>query len=171
MSDGYISEIKLVSFTFAPRNWALCNGQTLPIAQNQALFSLLGTTYGGNGQTTFQLPDLRGRVPLHFGTGANGGSYSEGQVGGEEAHTLTVQEMPAHVHSLHASTQDGSLIIPGGAQLARTPANPYQDPSGLAPLNAAALATAGGSQPHTNMQPYLTLNFIICLQGIFPSRN
>jgi microcystin-dependent protein len=163
--DPFLSEIRLMSFNFPPKGWALCNGQFLPIAQNQPLFSLLGTTYGGNGQTTFQLPDLRGRVPLHFGSG-----FTLGQVGGQEAHTLVPAEMPTHTHALNAGTGDGTLIIPGGALLARTPANPYADPGNLAVMTPASVTSVGGSQPHENRQPYLTLSFCIALQGIFPSQ-
>jgi microcystin-dependent protein len=166
MGDQFISEIKIVSFNFPPKGWAFCNGQTLPIAQNQALFSLIGTMYGGNGQTTFALPNLQGRVPLHMGAG-----FFEGETGGEDSHTLIAAEMPQHLHQLNASPADGSLIIPGTGLLARSPANPYKDPGTLAPMNAAALATAGASQPHTNEQPYLVLNFVIALVGVFPSRN
>jgi len=163
--DPFLSEIRLFSINYPPKGWALCNGQTLPINQNQALFSLLGTTYGGNGQTTFQLPDLRGRVPIHFGSG-----FSLGQTGGQEAHTVTAAEMPQHTHALAAGTEVGTLIVPGGSLLARTPSNPYADPGNLAVMSAGTVTTVGGSQPHENRQPYLTLTFCIALVGIFPSQ-
>jgi microcystin-dependent protein len=166
MGTPFLSEIRIVSFNFPPKGWAFCNGQLLPINQNQALFSLLGTTYGGNGQTTFALPNLQGRVPIHMGSG-----HPIGEVGGEAAHTLTVSELPTHTHVVSAATGDGNLIIPGGALLARTPANPYQDPANLGAMNPASVATTGGSQAHLNMQPYLVLNFCIALQGLFPSQN
>ncbi len=165
MADPFLSEIRLMSFAYAPPGWALCNGQLLPINQNQALFSLLGTTYGGNGQTNFALPDLRSRVPIHVGSG-----HVLGQTGGEQAHTLIPAELPTHTHVLGAVTTDGTLASPSGAMLARAaPANPYRDPSSLAVLHPASLATTGGSQAHLNMQPFLTISFCIALVGIFPS--
>jgi microcystin-dependent protein len=166
MGEPFLSEIRIMSFSYPPRGWALCNGQLLPINQNQALFSLLGTTYGGNGQTTFALPNLQGRVPIHMGSG-----HTLGEAAGEQAHTLTQAELPTHTHQVTAATAEGTLIIPGTALLARTPANPYQDPSNLGAMNPASVTTTGGSQPHTNMQPYLVLSFCIALQGIFPSQN
>jgi microcystin-dependent protein len=162
--DPFLSEIRLFSINFAPKGWALCNGQLLPINQNQALFALLGTTYGGNGQTTFALPDLRGRVPLHFGAG-----FNLGQTGGEQAHTVTLAELPAHTHAAAAGTGDGTLIIPGGNLLARTPSNPYVDAGNLDIMSPTTVTSVGGSQPHENRQPFLTLTFCIALQGIFPS--
>ena len=158
----------MVSFDFAPRGWALCNGQLLPINQNQALFSLLGTTFGGNGQTTFALPELRGRVPLHFGQG-----FTLGQGGGEAAHTLTAAEVPPHAHdvALAATTADASSKFPENQRPAVAPIEMYSRLGTLAPMHPlAATATAGGSQPHTNMQPYLAVNFVIALTGIYPSR-
>ena len=166
MGTQFLSEIRIMSFNFPPKGWAFCNGQFLPINQNQALFSLLGTTYGGNGQTTFALPNLQGRVPIHFGAG-----HTLGEVGGEAAHTLIASELPTHTHTVTAATGDGNLIIPGNALLARTPANPYQDPANLGAMTPASVTTVGGSQPHENMQPYLVLNFCIALQGTFPSQN
>jgi len=166
MSDPFLSEIRLFSFNFPPKGWALCNGQLLPINQNQALFSLLGTTYGGNGQTTFALPDLRGRVPIHQGNG-----FTLGQRGGEEAHTLTVSELPTHTHTLNASTTAANGIdnptgrVLGGAN------DLYHTPASLTTMNGGTVATTGGSQPHPNMQPYGVLNFGIALVGIFPSHN
>jgi microcystin-dependent protein len=165
MSEPFLSEIKIVSFNFAPKGWALCNGQLLPINQNQALFSLLGTTYGGNGQTTFALPDLRGRIPIHFGQ-----SFTLGQVGGQEAHTLTMQEMAAHSHIFSASDAAPNQGSPAGNIWANN-SSAYSSASPDVAMNAASISNAGGSQPHVNVQPFLVLNFIIALQGIFPSRN
>jgi len=156
-----------MSFNFAPLGWALCNGQLLPINQNQALFSLLGTTYGGDGRVNFGLPDLRSRIPIHVGSG-----HTLGERGGEQAHTLSIAELPAHVHVAQASSNDGTVAIPAGGLLAKAaPANPYNVPANLTALNAATLATVGGSQAHLNMQPFLVLNFCIALQGIFPSQS
>lgn len=169
MADPFISEIKIVSFGFAPRSWALCNGQLLPINQNQALFSLLGTTYGGNGQTSFALPDLRGRVPIHTG----GGNHTLGERGGEEAHTISPGELPQHVHVLTASNTPGDLPVPTGRYLAPiTGANVYSATATPAvSLSAESLTPTGGSQAHLNLQPFLTLNFVIALVGIFPSQS
>jgi microcystin-dependent protein len=155
---------------FAPRGWALCNGQLLSIAQNTALFSLLGTTYGGNGQTTFGLPDLRGRVPIHFGQGPGLSSYVQGQTGGVESVTLIPQQIPAHNHSLACSSDDANAGSPANNFPAAV-ANPIYSNAQNAALAANAISTVGGSQPHENRQPYQTLNFCIALQGIFPSRN
>ena len=167
MADPYMAEIRLMSFNFAPRGWALCNGQLLPINQNQALFSLLGTTYGGDGRVNFALPDLRGRTPIHFG-----GGHVLGERGGEPAHTLTISELPTHTHVAGAVAADGSLIIPAGNMLARAaPANSYLAPTSLAAMNTASVTNTGGSQPHQNLQPFLTLSFCIALTGIFPSQN
>ncbi len=167
MSEPFLSEIRIVSFNFAPRNWALCNGQLLPINQNQALFSLLGTTYGGNGQTNFALPNLQGRVPLHFGS-----SHTLGERAGEVNHTLTTSEMPQHAHTLQASASDGNAPVPNtpsGNILARTVNNIYGPAQNLTTLVAGSVTNAGGSQAHLNVQPFLTLNFCIALVGIFPS--
>jgi microcystin-dependent protein len=166
MAEPFLSEIRLMSFSFAPKGWALCNGQLLPINQNQALFSLLGTTYGGNGQTNFALPDLQGRAPIHVGSG-----HTLGERGGEPAHTLSIAELPTHTHVLSGSSADGSQPIPAANLLARAaPANPYLAPSNLVASNPASVANVGGSQAHLNMQPFLTLTFCIALQGIFPSQ-
>lgn len=168
MAEPFLSEIKMMSFNFPPKGWALCNGQLLPINQNQALFALLGTTYGGNGQTTFGLPNLRGRVPIHMG-----GGHVIGEAAGVEAVTLNIQQLPGHTHSVNASSaaSDGSPVpannFLGGAN------NAYLAPDAGTPttMNPQTIASIGGSQPHTNMQPYLTVSFCIALQGIFPSRN
>jgi microcystin-dependent protein len=171
MADPFLSEIRIVSFNYAPQGWAFCNGQFLPINQNQALFSLLGTTYGGNGQTTFALPDLRGRVPIHFGNG-----FNLGQVGGEQAHTLSINELPAHTHNVNAAApaNSGSNVNnPSGNFLSNSaPAEIYHSGAGapgVSTLVAGTIANTGGSQAHLNMQPFLTLTFMIALQGIFPS--
>lgn len=167
MAEPFLSEIRIMSFGFAPKGWALCNGQLLPINQNQALFSLLGTTFGGDGRVNFALPDLRGQVPIHVGQG-----HTLGERGGEQAHTLSVAEIPTHVHVLNATSNDGAQPIPTANLLARAaPANPYLAPANLAAMNPAAVANVGGSQAHLNMQPFLVLNFSIALQGIFPSPN
>ena len=165
MAEPFLSEIRIMSFVFAPKGWALCNGQFLPINQNQALFSLLGTTYGGNGQTTFALPDLRGRTPIHVG-----GGFTLGQNGGEQAHTLTISELPTHTHVVNASPTNGSQPTVPSAVLAAV-ANLYTPPQSLTSLLPTTVTTVGGSQAHLNMQPFLTLSFCIALQGIFPSRN
>ncbi|HNT25531.1 MAG TPA: tail fiber protein [Anaerolineales bacterium] len=166
MSEPFLGQISIFSFNFAPRGWALCNGQLLPINQNQALFALLGTTYGGNGQTNFALPNLQGRVPLHRGEG-----FSQGQIVGENAHTLTLSEMPAHTHTLRASASTGDSVAPTSAVLAAPGGQIYAPADNLTSLQAASISNIGGSQPHENRQPYLVLSFCIALQGIFPSQN
>src|SRR3954470_11779221 len=165
-----------MSFNFPPKGWALSNGQLLPINQNQALFSLLGTAYGGDGRVTFGLPDLRGRVPVHLGA-----SFGQlGQRGGESAHTLSLQEMPAHNHAVGARAAGGSTQAPAGAVLAgagtpypapQSAGPPPPAPQSAVPLRPDTVANAGGSQPHSNQQPFLTISFCIALQGIFPSQN
>ena len=172
MSEPFLGELKLISFNFAPKGWTLCNGQLLPINQNQALFSLLGTTFGGDGQTTFGLPDLRGRIPSHMG-----GSFpTMGAKYGEEFHTLNLQEMPAHTHLCGANSSGAAASSPVLAVYADTSAtqglNPYKSGGAAgATMDAALIPNVGGSQPHENRQPFLVLNWIIALQGIFPSRN
>jgi len=166
MAEPFLSEIKLMSFIFPPKGWALCNGQLLPINQNQALFSLLGTTYGGNGQTTFALPDLRGRVPIHFG-----GSHTLGEAAGSESVTINLQTMPQHIHTMNGSTvATGGNDNPTGRFLGSA-GNLYHTPASLTTMNPGSIGNTGGSQPHENRQPFLTLSFCIALQGIFPSRN
>lgn len=165
MSTPFLSEIKLLSFNFAPKGWALCNGQLLPINQNQALFSLLGTTYGGNGQTNFGLPNLQGKIPMHVGNG-----HTLGETGGEQAHTLNISEMPQHTHFPVGSSDQATLPGAGGNLWGKDASAPYA-PSGTTPMNTGSIVAAGGSQPHNNMSPYLVMNFCIALQGIFPSRN
>jgi microcystin-dependent protein len=163
MSEPFLGELKLMSFNFPPKGWAMCNGQVMPINQNQALFSLLGTMYGGNGQTTFALPDLRGRVPIHVA-----GGFTQGQAAGQEAHTLSSQEMPAHTHTVSASSSAGNAADP--AALAQF-SNGYASPGNLTTLQPPTILNVGGGQPHENRQPYLVLNWCIALIGIFPSRN
>ncbi len=165
MGTPFMGEIKIVSFGFAPKGWSQCNGQFLPINQNQALFSLLGTTYGGNGQTTFALPDLRGRVPLHIG-----GGLLQGEKAGSETNTLTVQQMPLHIHIMTASTLAGDAPVLTNSLLGAFN-NGYRAADNLAPIASATIANVGGSQAHPNMQPFLTLMMCIALQGVFPSRN
>lgn len=173
MSQSFLGQIILVPYNFAPRGYAFCQGQILPIAQNTALFSLLGTTYGGNGQTTFALPDLRGRVPNGTGQGPGLSNYVLGQLAGEENHTLIQTEMPAHTHALRCYTEDGNQGNPNPNVLATSGAAPppYSNQTPNASMAATAITAAGGSQPHNNLSPYLTLNYCIALQGIFPSRN
>ncbi|MFZ4475769.1 MAG: phage tail protein [Saprospiraceae bacterium] len=171
MAEPFISEIRLMSFGYAPQGWAQCNGQLLPINQNQALFSLLGTTYGGNGQVNFALPDFKGRTPIH-----TGGGHTLGERAGAQVHTLTINEIPAHTHTLNAiapSNNGTNTSITTNNFLSNSaPAEMYSNNgSSLAPAIAGTLTSIGGSQPHTNMQPFLVINFCIALQGIFPSQN
>jgi microcystin-dependent protein len=165
MAEPFLSEIRIFSFDFAPKGWAFCNGQLMPINQNQALFSLLGTTYGGDGRVNFALPDLRTRVPIHVGNG-----HILGERGGEQAHTVTSSEMPQHTHVATASSANGDTPFASGKLLAAA-LNLYAGASNLTTLNQGTITNVGGSQPHQNMQPFLALNFCIALQGIFPSQN
>jgi microcystin-dependent protein len=164
MAEPFLSEIRIMSFGFPPKGWALCDGQLLPINQNQALFSLLGTTYGGDGRVNFGLPNLQGRVPIHMGSG-----HTLGEIGGEQGHTVSISELPTHVHAAAASSSDADNTLPDNNVLA---ASHFRNAgSGLVTLNPGTLASVGGSQAHLNMQPFLVLNFCIALQGIFPSQN
>lgn len=173
MAEPFLSEIRMMSFQFPPKGWALCDGQLLPINQNQALFSLLGTTFGGDGRVNFGLPDLRGRTAIH-----TGGDHTLGERGGEQAHTLSIGELPTHDHVLNGSTAGASTAVPEGNVLSRgqtassNPINYFNaTPSNLVAMMAASIANSGGSQSHLNMQPFLTISFCIALQGIFPSPN
>ncbi|NJX16095.1 phage tail protein [Tamlana crocina] len=158
---------------FAPRSWALCDGQLLAISQYQALFSILGTTYGGDGRTTFALPDLRGRVAIHPGSGPGLSTYRQGSKGGTETNTLTVSQMPPHSHTVNAVVEDGNQSVPTGNLPAGTKAldKEYSDAAANTTMNSTMIGNSGGGQPVNNIQPYGTVNYIICLQGIFPSRN
>lgn len=168
MGTPFLGEIKIISWNFAPKGWAFCNGQLLPINQNQALFSILGTTYGGNGQTTFGLPDMRSRVPIHQGP-----QFSTlGQRGGEEFHTVIQQEMPQHIHFAQVQTQNATTGAPANNFLAGVPSFAYRTSiTNLTTLQPGTVTNTGGSQPHENRQPFLVVNFIIALTGVFPSRN
>jgi len=167
MAEPFLSEIRIMSFGFPPKGWALCDGQLMPINQNQALFSLLGTTYGGDGQVTFGLPDLQGRTPMHMGNG-----HTLGERGGEQGHTLNISEIPTHTHQVLASNATaGSPSAAGNLWCPNAANNPYGPAASLTNLAPGAITTIGGSQAHPNMQPFLTLSFCIALQGIFPSQN
>lgn len=167
MAEPFLSEIRMMSFEFAPKGWALCNGQLLPINQNQGLFSLLGTTYGGDGRVNFALPDMRGRTPIHFGDG-----FTLGQRGGETAHTLSTSEIPAHFHALNGTSAASTTDTPASTlELGQSTIDLYRAPSTLAAMDPGSVSNVGGSQAHENMMPYLTISFCIALQGIFPSQN
>lgn len=163
MSEFFIGQIMMAGFNFAPKYWALANGQLLPINQNQALFALLGTTFGGDGRVNFALPDLRGRTPIHVGNG-----HTLGERAGEQAHTLTIAELPTHVHVAQGSTANANVPAPVNNVLAQA-SNVYAAPTNLTSLSPSSVANVGGSQAHLNMQPFLTISFCIALQGIFPS--
>jgi microcystin-dependent protein len=172
VTSPFIGEIRLFGFDFAPTGWAMCNGQLLPISQNDALFSLLGTFYGGDGVSTFGLPNLQSRVPIHMGQGSGLSLYDLGQLGGVETVTLTAAQMPLHSHSLNADVTEANSDAPGGHALAESKTHVYGTRSSLgAALNAKSIGDTGDGQPHTNIQPYLTLNFCIALSGVFPSRS
>lgn len=166
MAEPFLSEVRIMSFVFAPKGWALCNGQLLPINQNQALFSLLGTTFGGDGRVNFALPDLRGRTPIHVGSG-----HTLGERGGEQAHTLSIAEIPTHTHVANGTTNAADTNTPTNTTLLGIINDAYGDPANLQAMAPSEITTVGGSQAHLNMQPFLTLSFCIALQGIFPSPN
>jgi microcystin-dependent protein len=171
MSQPYIGEIRMFGGSFAPAGWAFCDGQLMAISENDTLFNLIGTTYGGDGQETFGIPDLRGRVPIHMGTAKGGTTYTEGEMAGEESVTLSIQQMAGHNHPFTVSTSPGSTNSPGGAVVAASPSvQMYIVDSPDNSLNQAAMTPAGGSQPHANMQPYACINFIISLFGVYPSQ-
>ena len=166
MAEPFLSEIRIMSFVFAPKGWALCSGQLLPINQNQALFSLLGTTYGGDGRVNFGLPNLQGRTPIHMGSG-----HALGERGGEQGHTLSIGEIPTHTHVLNGSTNAGDNQVPGGLVFGNSAPNFLYGPvQNQTAVRAGTVANVGGSQAHLNMQPFLVINFSIALQGIFPSQ-
>jgi microcystin-dependent protein len=165
VAEPFLGEIRIFSFNFPPKTWAFCNGGILPINQNQALFSLFGTTYGGNGQTTFALPNLQGRVPIHQGSG-----HTIGEAAGSTAVTVNIQQMPTHIHAAMAQPEAGTQLAAVNALLAQA-LNVYRTADSLTTLNPATVSNVGGSQAHTNMEPYLVLNFCVALQGIFPSQN
>jgi microcystin-dependent protein len=171
MSDPFVAEIRMFAGNFAPTGWAFCDGALIPISQNTALFSLLGTFYGGDGKSTFALPDLRGAAPMHHGQGAGLSERFVGEAGGSATVTLLQSEMPAHTHSVVASSEDANTGNPIGGFPAAAEATGMYRADGEAQLAAGALTMAGGSQPHNNRQPYLAVTFIIALQGVFPQRN
>jgi microcystin-dependent protein len=172
MADPFLSEIRIFSFNFPPKGWAFCNGQLLPINQNQPLFALLGTMYGGNGQTNFALPNLRGQAPIHFGSG-----FNLAQSGGQSSHTVTMSELPQHTHTLNSNLCIGGGVVnanlgdPTGSYWANNGKAQYSTSPPDQVMHPSAVTNVGGSQPHNNMMPYLVLNFCIALQGIFPSQN
>lgn len=171
MPEPFIGEIRMFAGNFAPVGWMFCEGQSLPISENEALFTLIGTTYGGDGQETFNLPNLASRVPLHMGTGPDGVNYQIGESAGTEQETLTTQQIPVHNHALLCSTGPGNVNTPGGNITAEAPSVKYliEDTPSL-PMNNAAISPVGGSQPHENCQPFLCINFIISLFGVFPQQ-
>lgn len=174
MSEPFLAEVRMVGFNFAPIGWAFCDGQILPINQNQSLYSLLGTTYGGDGRISFALPDLRGRTPIHVGRSDGGADHGLGQKSGEETHTLSVNEMPQHDHPLHGIDEpaSGRTDQPAGTFLSKAASDLYStEASNLLSLGSGTIANAGGGQAHENMQPFLAVNFCIALTGLFPSRN
>ena len=166
MSEPFLAEVRIVGFNFAPRGWALCDGQILPINQNQSLYSLLGTTYGGDGRTSFALPDMRGRTPIHVGS-----SHRQGQKSGEETHTVSAAEMPNHTHAPQGSTTGVNSNDPDGRVAGGNAGKPYRGFGTSTNMASDMVTTVGGGQAHENMQPYIAVNFCIALQGLFPSRN
>lgn len=171
MASPFLGQISMFGGNFAPRGYAFCSGQILSIAQNTALFALVGTTYGGDGQTTFALPDMRGRIPYHQGNLGGGGSYTMGELAGSESVTLTTNNLPPHTHSPVGNSTDGSQSSPANGFWGVGSTNKYSTAAPNAPMNAGAVGVAGGSQPHENMLPFLCINFIIAIEGIFPPRN
>ncbi len=171
MSEPFVGEIRMFAGNYAPRGWAFCDGQLLAVSQNDALFSLLGTVYGGDGRTTFGLPDLRGRVPIHPGTGPGLSPVRQGQKGGQEDVTLTVNQLPSHNHSYGASSGAAQNTAPSGTALASPTADIYANATSLAAMAGDMIPRVGGGQSHTNLQPFLCINFIIALFGIYPSRH
>jgi microcystin-dependent protein len=173
MSEPFLAEVRIVAFNFAPRGWAFCDGQILPINQNQSLYSLLGTTYGGDGRTSFALPDIRGRTPIHVGRSNGGGDHRLGQKSGEETHTLAANEMPQHTHVAKASNTIANQVAPEGRLLGQSASELFVDATAadLTDMRTGTVTNVGGSQAHENMQPYLAINYCIALQGLFPSRN
>src|SRR5262245_59372960 len=167
----YVGEIRMFAGNFAPNGWMFCEGQTLPISENEVLFQLIGTTYGGDGEETFNLPNLASRVPIHMGTGPDGTTYQLGEMAGTEQETLTTQQIPSHTHPMVVSTGPGNVNAPNGNLPSQSPSIQYLiDDTPNTPMNAAAVSPAGGSQPHENIQPFLCINFIISLFGVFPSQ-
>jgi microcystin-dependent protein len=172
MSSPYIGEIRMFGGSFPPNGWVFCDGQLMPISENDALFTLIGTTYGGDGEETFGIPDLRGRVPLHAGTGPSGVTYQLGEMAGVESVTLSTQQIPIHNHAFLASTENGSAVPPTGGVLGSlASASVFKTGTPTVSANANALTPAGGSQPHENMHPFLCVSFIMSLFGIFPTQN
>ena len=170
MSTPFVGEIRMVGFNFAPQGWALCNGQILAIAQNDVLFTLIGTTYGGDGQNTFALPDLQGRIPVHMGSGPGLSSRVIGQAGGSENVTLTTDQLTAHTHTSQAHSANGSQSSPQNGLWAGSPAAGYSANAASIPMNNTLIGATGGSQPHTNVMPFQAINFVISLFGIYPSQ-
>ncbi|MFZ5822959.1 MAG: phage tail protein [Bacillota bacterium] len=170
MSDPYVGEIRMFAGTYAPEGWALCDGQILSIAENQQIFALIGTTYGGDGQTTFRLPDLRGRIPISIGRAASGHTYQIGQAGGAETVTLSAAQMPAHSHRALALEGPGTAEAPAQGFWATLDRNQYFKGDANAPMSPQAIESTGQGQPHDNLMPYLAVNFIICLTGLWPNR-
>jgi microcystin-dependent protein len=171
MAQPYVGEIRMFAGNFAPLGWMFCEGQQLPISENEVLFQLIGTTYGGDGQESFNLPNLQSRVPLHFGNGPDGVNYPVSQMAGTESVTLTIQQIPSHTHPLTGSTTTGTESTPAGNVLAQTPGaiKPYLEQDADTPMSAQSITPVGGSQPHENCQPFLCVNYIISLFGLFPS--
>jgi microcystin-dependent protein len=171
MGEPFVGEIRMVGFNFPPVGWAFCDGQLLPISENDVLFTLIGTTYGGDGQTTFALPDLQGRMPIHQGQGPGTSNYTIGEKAGVETVTLTTNQIPAHTHPPLAQTQAGNQPSPQNNVWASSSLNQFQPPSANTAMNTQLISATGGSQPHDNMMPFLTISFIISLFGVFPSQS